>query len=125
MKTVGHRQVVFKSVDIPAFRLGLKDRGYPAGQTWAVLSRVHLAGHKFSSQKPGWRLRIRDCFRQIHSHRSCEKRERSSFWLGGIEKMKESGRVGNVAGNINKTMRIRDRIKELRRVKARDLLPNP
>jgi hypothetical protein len=39
--------------------------------------------------------------------------------------MKESGRVGNVAGNINKTMRIRDRIKELRRVKARDLLPNP
>jgi hypothetical protein len=39
--------------------------------------------------------------------------------------MKESGRVGNVAGNINKTMRIRDRIKELRRVKARDLLANP
>jgi DNA modification methylase len=39
--------------------------------------------------------------------------------------MKESGLVGNVAGDINKTMKIRDRIKELRRVRAKDLLPNP
>src|SRR5215469_15065977 len=39
--------------------------------------------------------------------------------------MERSRSVGEGAGSIDNAMRIRDRIKELRRVKARDLLPNP
>jgi ParB/Sulfiredoxin domain len=39
--------------------------------------------------------------------------------------MSKSRLVGEAAGDINHAMRIRDRIKELRRVKAKDLLPNP
>src|SRR5260370_7467845 len=39
--------------------------------------------------------------------------------------MRKCKRVGKAAGDINNAMRIRDRIKELRRAKAKDLLPNP
>jgi len=42
-----------------------------------------------------------------------------------LEKMERSRSVGEGAGSIDNAMRIRDRIKELRRVKAKDLLPNP
>jgi hypothetical protein len=39
--------------------------------------------------------------------------------------MRKSKLGGKAAGDINNPMTIRDRIKELRRVKAKDLLPNP